>query len=32
MKKAIILFNLGGPDKLESVKPFCLIFLTIPQY
>ena len=22
MKKAIILFNLGGPDKLESVKPF----------
>jgi protoporphyrin/coproporphyrin ferrochelatase len=22
MKKAIILFNLGGPDKLESIKPF----------
>ena len=22
MKKAIILFNLGGPDKIESVKPF----------
>ena len=22
MRKAIILFNLGGPDKLESVKPF----------
>ena len=22
MKKAVILFNLGGPDKLESVKPF----------
>ena len=22
MKKAIILFNLGGPDKLESVEPF----------
>ena len=22
MKKAIILFNLGGPDKLENVKPF----------
>ena len=21
-KKAIILFNLGGPDKLDSVKPF----------
>ena len=22
MKKPIILFNLGGPDKLESVEPF----------
>ena len=22
MKKAIILFNLGGPDNLESVEPF----------
>ena len=22
MKKAVILFNLGGPDKLESVAPF----------
>ena len=22
MKKAVILFNLGGPDKLESIKPF----------
>ena len=22
MKKAIILFNLGGPDKLENVDPF----------
>ena len=22
MKKAIILFNLGGPDKLENVQPF----------
>ena len=22
MKKAVILFNLGGPDKLDSVKPF----------
>ena len=21
-KKAVILFNLGGPDKIESVKPF----------
>ena len=22
MKKAIILFNLGGPDKLDNVEPF----------
>ena len=22
MKKAVILFNLGGPDKLENVEPF----------
>ena len=22
MKKAVILFSLGGPDKLESVEPF----------
>ena len=22
MKKAVILFNLGGPDKLENVQPF----------
>ena len=22
MKKAVILFNLGGPDKSESVEPF----------
>ena len=22
MKKAAILFNLGGPDKLENVEPF----------
>ena len=22
MKKAIVLFNLGGPDKLENVQPF----------
>ena len=22
MRKAVILFNLGGPDKLENVKPF----------
>ena len=30
MKKAVILFNLGGPDKLESVEPFLLIYLMIP--
>ena len=22
MKKAIVLFNLGGPDNLENVEPF----------
>ena len=22
MKKAVILFNLGGPDKQESIEPF----------
>ena len=22
MKKAVILFNLGGPDKLDNVEPF----------
>ena len=22
MKKAVILFNLGGPDSLENVEPF----------
>ena len=22
MRKAVILFNLGGPDKLENVEPF----------
>ena len=22
MKKAVLLFNLGGPDKLENVEPF----------
>ena len=22
MKKAVVLFNLGGPDKLESIEPF----------
>ena len=32
MKKAIILFNLGGPDKLENVDLFYLICLMIPQF
>ena len=32
MKKAVILFNLGGPDKLENVEPFYLIYLMIQQY
>ena len=30
MKKAIILFNLGGPDKLESVDPFLFNLLYDP--
>ena len=30
MKKAIILFNLGGPDKLESVKPFLFYLFNDP--
>ena len=28
MKKAVILFNLGGPDKLENVKPFLFNLFT----
>ena len=28
MKKAVILFNLGGPDNLNAVEPFYLIYLT----
>ena len=32
MKKAVILFNLGGPDKLENVEPFYLIYLMIQQF
>ena len=31
MKKAVILFNLGGPDKLEMLSLFYLIYLTIQQ-
>ena len=30
MKKAVILFNLGGPDKLESVEPFLFNFFNDP--
>jgi len=38
MKKAIILFNLGGPDKLENVEPFLFnlfndpAILNLPTY
>jgi protoheme ferro-lyase len=32
MKKAVILFNLGGPDKLENVEPFYSIYLMTQQY
>ncbi len=38
MKKAIILFNLGGPDKIESVEPFLFnlfydpAILNIPKF
>ena len=31
MKKAIILFNLGGPDKLESVEPFLFNLFNDPE-
>jgi len=30
MKRAVILFNLGGPDKLESVEPFLLNLFNDP--
>jgi len=30
MKKAVILFNLGGPDKLESVEPFLFNLFSDP--
>ena len=38
MKKAVILFNLGGPDKLENVEPFLFnlfsdsAILNIPRF
>ena len=31
MKKAVILFNLGGPDKLESVQPFLFNLFNDPE-
>jgi len=31
MKKAIVLFNLGGPDKLESVEPFLFNLFNDPE-
>jgi len=31
MKKAVILFNLGGPDKLESVEPFLYNLFKDPE-
>ena len=38
MKKAVILFNLGGPDKIENVEPFLFnlfndpAILNLPNY
>ena len=31
MKTAVILFNLGGPDKQESVKPFLFNLFNDPN-
>ena len=31
MKKAVILFNLGGPDKLKSVEPFLFNLFNDPE-
>jgi ferrochelatase len=31
MKKAVILFNLGGPDKLENVEPFLFNLFNDPS-
>ena len=30
MKKAVLLFNLGGPDKLENVEPFLFNLFSDP--
>jgi len=30
MRKAVVLFNLGGPDKLESVEPFLFNLFNVP--
>jgi len=32
MKKAVILFNLGGPNKLENVEPFLFNLFNDPQF
>ena len=31
MKTAVVLFNLGGPDKQESVKPFLFNLFNDPN-
>ena len=31
MKRAVILFNLGGPDKLESIEPFLFNLFNDPE-
>jgi len=31
MKKAVVLFNLGGPDKLENVEPFLFNLFNDPE-
>src|SRR5688572_8780807 len=31
MKTAIVLFNLGGPDSKESIRPFLFNFFTDPN-
>ena len=38
MKRAVLLFNLGGPDKLDSVQPFLFnlfndpLIISIPSF
>ena len=32
MKKAVILFNLGGPDKLENVENRLSVMLLLPRW